>query len=72
VWTPSAHTRIPAVLFQDPKNRSAPNNHFDTPKNQVAPMSPRTWHEWKNGYSRDEMKHRNQWPNLNLIARQTV
>src|ERR1700747_2950879 len=33
---PSA-PRIPAFLFQKPQNRSAPNSHSETPKNQVAP-----------------------------------
>src|SRR5215813_8835208 len=32
---PSA-PRIPAFLFQNPQNRSEPNSHSETPKNQVA------------------------------------
>src|ERR1700746_895321 len=35
---PSA-PRIPAFLFQKPQNRSAPNSHSETPKNQVAPRT---------------------------------
>jgi hypothetical protein len=36
---------IPGSLFQNPRNRSAQNNHSDTPRNQVAPRMP------SNGYS---------------------
>src|SRR4029077_16479366 len=32
--------RIPNFLFQNPKNKSAPNNHSETPKNQLAPPDP--------------------------------
>src|SRR6266481_3102293 len=34
--------RIPNFLFQNPKNKSAPNNHSETPKNQLAPWMPKT------------------------------
>jgi hypothetical protein len=34
--------RIPNFLFQNPKNRSAPNNHSETPRNQLAPRRPKT------------------------------
>src|SRR5260370_26288243 len=37
--------RIPSSLFQNPRNRSAQNDHSDTPRNQVAPRMP------SNGYS---------------------
>jgi hypothetical protein len=36
---PSA-PRIPNFLFQNPKNKSATNNHSETPKNQLAPRMP--------------------------------
>ena len=42
-----AAPRIPNFLFQNPKNRSAPNNHSETPKNQLAPWTP------KMGYIQD-------------------
>src|SRR6202023_2822549 len=38
---PSA-PRIPNFLFQNPKNKSAPINHSETPKNQLAPRMPKT------------------------------
>ena len=31
----------PNLLFQKPKNRSVPNVHSETPKNQVAPRMPK-------------------------------
>src|ERR1700736_6365199 len=34
--------RIPNFLFQNPKNKSAPNNHSEIPKNQLAPWMPKT------------------------------
>jgi hypothetical protein len=34
--------RIPNLLYQNSKNKSAPNNHSDTPKNQLAPRMPKT------------------------------
>ena len=34
--------RIPSFLFQNPKNKSPPNNHSETPKNQLAPCTPKT------------------------------
>ena len=34
--------RIPNFLFQNPKNKSAPNNHSETPKNQLASWMPKT------------------------------
>jgi hypothetical protein len=33
-----AAPRIPNFLFQNPKNKSAPNSHSETPKNQLAPL----------------------------------
>src|ERR1700730_4522947 len=38
---PSA-PRIPNFLFLNPKNKSAPINHSETPKNQLAPRQPNT------------------------------
>jgi hypothetical protein len=32
----------PAFLFQNPKDKRAPNNHSETPKNQLAPRIPKT------------------------------
>src|SRR5260370_28390464 len=37
-----AAPRTPSRLFQKPKNSSAPNNHSDTPRNQLAPRTPKT------------------------------
>ena len=34
--------RIPNFLFQNPKNKSAANNHSETPRNQAAPRMPKT------------------------------
>src|SRR4029453_10522859 len=34
--------RMPSFLFQNPANNSAPNNHSETPKNQLAPRMPKT------------------------------
>ena len=34
--------RIPNFLFQNPKNKSAPNNYSETPRNQLAPWMPKT------------------------------
>jgi len=34
--------RMPSLLFQNPRNRSAPNSHSDTPRNQLAPRMPKT------------------------------
>src|SRR6516164_7076239 len=34
--------RIPNFLFQKPNNKSAPNNHSEAPKNQLAPWMPKT------------------------------
>src|SRR5215470_14497782 len=34
--------RIPNFLFQNPANKRAPNPHSATPKNQVAPRTPKT------------------------------
>src|SRR5262247_1797697 len=34
--------RMPNFLFQNPANKSAPNSHSDTPKNQLAPRMPNT------------------------------
>jgi hypothetical protein len=52
---------IPSFLFQNPRNKSRPNNHSDTPRNLVAPRMPRR------GYSQ---KIRGPWlmcTSLNLI-----
>ena len=38
---PSA-PRILNFLFQNPKNKSVPNNHSEHPKNQLAPRMPKT------------------------------
>src|SRR6266436_4968870 len=32
----------PSVLFQKPMKMSAPNNHSETPRNQLAPRMPNT------------------------------
>src|SRR5580693_6158037 len=32
--------RTPNLLFQNPKNKSAPNSHSETPRNQLAPRMP--------------------------------
>jgi hypothetical protein len=37
-----AAPRIPNCLFQNPKNKSAPNNHSEPPKNQLALRMPKT------------------------------
>jgi hypothetical protein len=34
-----AAPRIPSLLFLKPKNKSAPNSHSETPKNQLAPRT---------------------------------
>src|SRR5262249_21804392 len=34
--------RMPHFLVQNPANKSAPNPHSATPKNQVAPRTPKT------------------------------
>src|SRR5882672_11584583 len=39
---PPSAPRTPAFLFQNPQNRRAPNNHSETPRNQVAPRMPKT------------------------------
>src|SRR6266851_6691166 len=39
---PPSAPRTPAFLFQNPQNRNAPNNHSETPRNQVAPRMPKT------------------------------
>jgi hypothetical protein len=39
--------RMPTFLFQNPKNKSAPNNHSETPKNQLAPRMPKTGYSQK-------------------------
>src|SRR5262249_32377351 len=36
--------RTPAFLFQNPKNKSAPNNHSETPKNQLGTRMPTSWY----------------------------
>src|SRR5262245_33917301 len=42
VATEAAAPRTPAFLFQNPQNRSAPLNHSETPRNQLAPRRPNT------------------------------
>ena len=39
--------RIPNFLFQNPANKSAQNNHSETPKNQLAPRMPKTGYSQK-------------------------
>src|SRR5260370_22031431 len=39
---PPSAPRTPAVLFQNPMNRSAPKVHSETPRNQQAPLIPKT------------------------------
>ena len=39
--------RVPSFLFQKPRNKSAPNDHSETPKNQVAPRMPKTGYNQK-------------------------
>jgi hypothetical protein len=34
--------RIPNPLFQNPKNKCKPNNHSETPRNQLAHRTPKT------------------------------
>src|SRR5260370_28857449 len=36
-----AAPRMPSRLFQKPRNSSAPNSHSDTPRNQLAPRTPK-------------------------------
>src|SRR2546426_9454304 len=42
VTTEPAAPRMPSRLSQKPANRSAPNVHSATPKNQLAPRMPNT------------------------------
>src|SRR5262245_14256340 len=37
-----AAPRAPRGLFQNPRKMSAPNNHSETPRNQLAPRTPNT------------------------------
>src|SRR5713226_8281870 len=39
---PPSAPRTPAVLFQNPMNISAPKVHSETPRNQQAPLTPKT------------------------------
>lgn len=34
--------RMPSFLFQKPRKISAPNNHSETPRNQLEPWRPKT------------------------------
>ena len=39
---PPSAPRTPAVLFQNPMNISVPKLHSETPRNQQAPLTPKT------------------------------
>ena len=41
--------RIPSLLFQNPTNKSVANSHSATPRNQVAPRTPKTWYIQESG-----------------------